>query len=388
MTSGVPGVELHAGRLREPRATPVDLADWAGRVQSLAIGAGERPASSLRSTWFRIGDRSLHVRSDGDAFLDAFESQYRDFIVAQPNPDPGDIRCDASRLAGSSLLCLSFEGHDLPDPIDAAGTPFRIVRSFARYVEAPGPVPGWRILVDGEVGGRPLATTDGRRLVVDLAAAPPEFATDCVANLVQSAQKDVLFLHAASFGIDGAGALLIGWSQSGKSTTALALAARGHAFLGDDVAAVRTRTRELLPFPKVVSLRPGPYVRSLGARVRATRHATAVGEDGQERALVSMRDLFPGPAGGALPLRFAFVLDGFAAHPRLTRYRPRIEDARRLRPVVNGATPSWGLSPGRDLMRFLTVVNVLSGLDCYLVELGSPEDSVAAIERVMEAACH
>jgi hypothetical protein len=87
-------------------------------------------------------------------------------------------------------------------------------------------------------------------------------------------------------------------------------------------------------------------------------------------------------------LRFAFLLDGFGPRPRLTRYRPRIEDVRRLRPVVNGATPSWGHSPGRDLLRFLAVVNVLSRVECHLVELGPPEETVAAIERIMEDGCH
>jgi hypothetical protein len=356
-------------------------------VQALTAGARERSTAS-RSSWFRLGDRCLQVVSDGSGFLDEFEATYRDCIVTEPRQDPGNVRCDASRLAGSSLLCLSFHGKDLPDPIGAAGTPFRMLRHLARYVEVPGPVPGWRMVVDSEDRGRPLAAGDGHRLVIDLDGAPAEFATDCVVSLVQGAQQDVLFIHAASFGIAGAGALLVGCGQAGKSTTALALAARGHSFLGDDVAAVRTKTRELLPFPKVVSLRPGPYVRSLEARLRATRHATAVGPDGQTRTLVSMGVLFPSSASRVLPLRFAFLLDGFAAHARLTPFRPEIGDVKRLKAAVSESIPSWGLSPGRDLMKFLAVVNVLSGLDCYLVELGSPENSAAAIEEVMEAVCH
>jgi len=387
----IPGsqdADRHASSRPKPLAVCLDGADLVDRVQALAAGARQRSTASLRSSWFRLGDRYLQVVSEGNGFLDEFEALYRDCIVTQPRQDPRIIRCHADRPAGSSLLCLSFDGEDLPDPIGAAGTPFRMLRHLARYVEVPGPVPGWRMMVDSEDRDRPLAAGDGHRLVIDLDEAPAEFATDCVVSLVQGAQQDVLFMHAASFGIAGVGALLVGCGQAGKSTTALALAARGHSFLGDDVAAVRTRTREILPFPRVVSLRPGPYVRSLEARLRATRHTTAVGPDGQTRTLVSMGVLFPASAGRVLPLRFAFLLDGFAAHARLTPFRPGIGDVKRLKAAVSESIPSWGLSPGRDLMRFLAVVNVLSGLDCHLVELGSPEDSAVAIEDVMEAACH
>jgi len=387
VSGGVLAPDVEAGGRRERRSS-TGLADWFGRAEAIADLAGGRSAVPPSSSWFRIGDRHLRFDSEGGVLLDAMESQYRDCLVSAPAPAPGDVRCDARRLPGTPLVCLTFEGEDLPDPLEAAGTPFRIVRGLARYEQVPGPRPGQRALVDREHGGRPIAAGDGRRLFLDLDAAPAELATDCVVNLVQAAQRDVLFLHAASFGVGGAGALLVGWSQSGKSTTALALAARGHAFLGDDVAAVRTRTRELLPFPKVASLRPGPFVRSLEARLRATRHAKAVGDDGQERALVSMRELFPTSEGRVLPLRFAFLLDGFGPRPKLTRYRPRIEDVRRLRPVVNGGTPSWGHSPGRDLMRFLAVVNVLSRIECHLVELGPAEETAAAIERIMEGECH
>lgn len=362
--------------------------DWGHGLHALTAGDLERSAGASRGSWFRLGDRHLQVVAHGNRFLDEFQSRYRDCIVTQPGQDPSNVRCDAVLLPGSSLLCLSFSGTNLPDPIGAAGTPFRVLRHLARYSEVPGPGPGWRMLCDREDGGRPLAASDGHRIVIDLDRAPPEYATDCVVNLVQSAQKDVVFLHAASFGIGGAGALLLGWGQAGKSTTSLALAARGHSFLGDDVAAIRMTTRELLPFPKVMSLRPGPYVRSLEERLRATRYTTAAGHHGEARTLVHMGDLFPASAGRVLPLRSAFMLDGFGSHPRLTPFRPDIADAKRLKAVASELVPSWGLSPGRDLMKFLTAVNVLSRLDCYLLELGSPEDSAAAIEDSMEAACH
>ncbi len=363
-------------------------AGWIDRLPTLVAEGLDRSTPPRASSWFRLGDAYLQIASDGNAFLEEFEARYRDCVVAEPSQDLIRVRCTAIRPAGTPLLCLSFDGDDLTDPMSAAGTRFRMLRHLARYVAEPGPAPGWRMLVDHQDSHRRLAAGDDRRLVIDLDEAPVEFATDCIVSLVQSAQRDVLFLHGASFGIAGAGALLLGWGQAGKSTTSLALAVRGHSFLGDDLAAVRVKTREVLPFPKAVSLRTGGYLRTFEGRLRVARHVTAVDHNGARRTVVSMGDLFPGSVGPMLPLRFAFLLDGFAAHPRLTPYRPGIADAKRLRAVANESTPDWGLSPGRDLMRFLTVVNLLSGLDCRLLELGSPEDSAAAIEGVMEAACH
>src|SRR5450755_3822420 len=281
--------------------TSFACAGWVDRLQGLADSAQGRSAPSGTSLWFQLGDVCLQVDSDGNGFLDEFETRYRDCIISQGRQDQINVHCSASRLAGTSLLCLSFGGTNLPDPISAAGTPVRMLRHLRRYVEAPGPAPGWRKLVDRDGSGRMLVAGDSHRLVIDLDVAPSEFAIDSLVSLVQSAQPDVLFIHAASFGIAGAGALLVGCGQAGKSTTALALVARGHLFLGDDVAAIRMQTRELLPFPRMMGLRPGPYVRSLDARLRATRHMTCVGPDDSTRTLVSVGDLFPGSVGQVLP---------------------------------------------------------------------------------------
>jgi hypothetical protein len=325
------------------------------------------------------------VASNGDSLLEEMEERYGDCAVAGGAPEPGDVLCEVAAVPGSTLLRLTFSGAGLTAPLEAAGTPFRIVRDFGRYRRVDGPLPGWRAVVDGADGDRPVAASDGRHLVLDRAFAPVGLVTDAAVNVAQAAQPDVLFLHAASFGIGDAGGLLIGWSGSGKSTTALALAASGHAFLGDDVAAVRIRDRAILPFPRTARLRPGAYVRSLEGRLLAAGGTQAVGEDGLDRTLVSMAALFPRQAPGALPLRHAFLLDGFGDRARLTPYSPRISDLERLRPAVNGATPHWGHSAGRDLLRFLALVDVLSGADCHRVELGTPEETAAAIVAAMEA---
>src|SRR5262249_26435398 len=61
-------------------------------------------------------------------------------------------------------------------------------------------------------------------------------------------RSDALFFHAASAAISGRGALFIGPKGTGKSTTVLALAARGHGFLGDETACYLPASGEILPF--------------------------------------------------------------------------------------------------------------------------------------------
>jgi hypothetical protein len=260
-----------------------------------------------------------------------------------------------------------------------------MLRHLERYTEVPAPAPGWRQIVNVDDGNRLVIASDGRMAVIDVDAAPHEFVADCIVNVAQGAQEGVLFLHAASVGVSGAGALLIGHGHAGKSTTALTLAWRGNAFLGDDVAAVRRTTRELLPFPKSAGLREGPLARLLEERVQTCRYTAANGPDGR-RLLVRVSDLFPDSMSGPLPLGFAFVLGRFAERPTVSRFTPGLHEISRLRSVASETLPNWGISPGRDLLKFLPIVNLLSGLRCYLVELGSPDETAALIEAVMEEA--
>jgi hypothetical protein len=103
---------------------------------------------------------------------------------------------------------------------------------------------------------------------------------------------------------------------------------------------------------------------------------------------VRVSDLFPWSVSGPLPLRFAFVLDGLAESAAISEFRPGLGELPRLQSTVTDTSTSWGLSPGRDLMLFLSVVNLLSGLRCHLVQRGSPDETARVIEAViMEGTC-
>ncbi len=355
-----------------------DLDCW-DVVPALALEAAQRLRQSPRPAWFRIGDAFLEVVSDHDALFRELETVYGDCGVPPPPSGTPRIRCSAGVLRGVPLVSLSFDGLRVPDPLETARSPYRFLLR-QRYVDVPGPMSGWRQLVNVEVGNRLLVASNGRTALVNL--DEPEFAVDCIVGVARSTQAGVLFLHAASVGVAGAGALLIGPSRGGKSTTALTLAWRGHTFLGDDVAAVRLATGEILPFPRSAGLRDGPLARLLDERLRACRQVRAAGRHGTFRTLVRVSDLFPASMGGPLPLRFAFLLDGFADRATITAYRPDLGDIKRLQSVA-----PRGISPGRDLMSFLVMVDFLSRLRCHLVQLGSPEETASLLEAAMGGSC-
>jgi hypothetical protein len=356
--------------------------EWWSATLAAVLEQAQRPPRSPSTAWLRIADGVLEVVSDHQPLLDELETIYGDLGMSPPPSPSGHLRCTATRVPGLPLLSVRFDTGHLPDLIGAARGPHRF-RSHPGYVETPGPLPGWRALVRAEAGDRLFLTANGRQALVNLDEAPPESVVDWIVCVAQSVQAGMLFLHAGTVGVGGAAALLIAPTGGGKSTTALAVAQRGHAFLGDDVAAVRLATREVLPFPRSAGLRAGPLARALEPRVRACRHVRATNRFGVERTLVRVSDLFPGSVSGPLPLRFAFVLDGVTDRAAIADFRPGLGERRRLQCVVTDTSAAWGHSPGRDLVQFLSVVNLLSGLRCHLVRRGSPDETAGLIEAVM-----
>jgi len=63
-------------------------------------------------------------------------------------------------------------------------------------------------------------------------------------------QRRSIAIHAATIQVEGSVALVAGCSQAGKTTLSLALARRGLAVAGDDVALVDPETLKALPIPR------------------------------------------------------------------------------------------------------------------------------------------
>lgn len=345
--------------------------------------ARSRVLQSPRVAWLRLGDVVVQIVSDHASFLRELDIFYGDCLTVEPPDTPTLIRCNATSLEDPRLLFLCFEGAIVVDPMDIAMGLYRPLRR-PLYVKRPSGLPGLRMLAMADSPHQIMLASDGRGALVDIQVAPPEFALDCLVDVAQSAQPQVTFLHAGSVGIGGSGVLLLGPSQAGKSTNAMALAWLGHAFLGDDTAAVRRGTSELLPFPKSAGLRDGPLAQLLSEPLRHCRHVIAPGRNGQMRTLVRASELFPDSKSGPLPLRFAFFLDGTGNGAEVACFRPGIADIPHLKSMIMTETnSSWGLSAGQDLMQMLRVLDLLSALSCYRVKRGSTLDTA----RLIEAQC-
>ncbi len=108
---------------------------------------------------------------------------------------------------------------------------------------------GTRITVDGPPDDPTLASgaVEGRTWIVDGWALPYAFL-----------QQGLMPLHATTVDVGGQVVAIGGRSGAGKSTTALALAARGHALLTDDSTVVDLRDDGpwVLPFWRRVHLYP------------------------------------------------------------------------------------------------------------------------------------
>jgi len=341
------------------------------------------PLASARLLRLRIAAITLDISTDHAPLLDELEGRYGDCLEDSHAGTP-DLRCSAELQNDGSFLQLTFAGPTFGEPFDSALTPFRMLRHLRGEVVNHVSRPGYRALVrDGDPDDVLLAG-DATRLLIRLEESTRDLAVDCLVAVALGAQPDLLFLHAASFAIDGRGGLLVGQGKSGKSTTVLALATRGHDFLGDDLAAVRVATAELLPFPKSAGMREGHYSSEIEERAKGPLRAmSAMGLDGVPRKYVRVGDMLQGAAGAVRPLRSVFILDGFADGARIAPYSPSLRDVQKLRAVVSENVPGWGNSAGTDLVRFLRVNELLGRLRCYLLVLGPLDDSAKLIEQAM-----
>jgi len=106
--------------------------------------------------------------------------------------------------------------------------------------------------------------TDGDRVIVDIAS--PDVAQKKVfRRLLQNElmavllmQRGLLVLHASAVSVNGKAAVFLGDRGAGKSTTAAAFHAHGHALLEDDTVAVRFDDGTPVVVPGVPHLRLSP----------------------------------------------------------------------------------------------------------------------------------
>lgn len=361
----------------------VSVPSWWLEAPRLAAQMGTRAAVNPRT--YRFGDNGLVLASDFAPLIDEFESCYGD-CAAAVGSIAVSLCCTAHAVPNTPLLVLHFESAALPSLFAAALSLVTPRADLQVYGEGTPPAPGWRLLANRTDANNPMLAASAGTIVIDTRLEPPEFLLNLIVGLVQLQQPAVIFTHGGAATIDGRGVLVTGPSGTGKSTTSASLAGRGHPLLGDETVGIRTDRPELVAFPRTIKLRPGPRAQLVAERLKTVRQGTRLDANGTVCAWVRPSDLFPDVAfPQTAPLDAVFFLRRFADAPRAERFTPTIADLDQLRALTMSlsAVVSWTTSPARRLMRFAQLIEIFSACRCYHLDLGTPDETAAAIEQTV-----
>jgi hypothetical protein len=238
------------------------------------------------------------------------------------------------------------------------------------------PEPGWRRLAPSTPPGDAIMVSDSA-LLAPLSSGWRSLAGSLAVNRVLRLQPRVLFFHAATVSLRGGrGALLLGGKGCGKTTLALAMAARGHGFLGDEIGAVDSDRWLLLPVRRAASVRDGPAAAAVASATAA--FPAEPFPDGTVRRRVIAGQAFPNAPGRPAPLGALVFLSGFGARAAIRPLAPGPADLRRLTPLPSTL---WDDSPPRRAFRLL---ELLGKARCFDLTVGPADQTADILERLLE----
>ena len=345
---------------------------WWLRAHEIVDACAQREASDGLPMCYRLANGELIVDCEDEALERRFQDVYGEAAVGGTHSEAAhSVKC-VVRVFDAALAAVLF---DDPEPLDA----FAFCHSLfpdRDYVEGPAGAHGWRTISLRQSPREPQIALCDDHALVDRRQLWQPFIANYALNRLLRLQREVLFFHAASIGIEGRGALIVGPKASGKTTTALALAARGHDFFGDEVAAVHSSTKAMLPFRRAVSIRAGPRARQVDDQLASFRHARETFPDGSERILVKVGSLFP--RRGALPTTLSCVLflRQFAELPTAELFTFSFQHVRLLSPL---AASMWGIPAGA---RIMDLSRLLQGVRCYFLDPARPEATAELVEQI------
>lgn len=319
---------------------------------------------------FRLVDVVLHVRTDDGQFLDEFSKVFGGNV-----PPSRQTEARASFEATVTVCRPEHPGHGL---LRVTGDQLMDPAGFLLQFSSPTvPIRRLEATHQGEtvlglaLDPEPALRFRGDRCLFRLGPRWRRILAHFLFLRLLRLRDDALFFHAAAMGVRGMGVLLVGPKGSGKSTLSLALAARGHSFLGDETACYLPASGVLLPFRRPVGIKPGR--RAAAVQAALTRGRYPADEDGVLR--VDVDSLLPTRDAVPVPLDAVIFLRGFGARPELSRLVAGREELSSLQPLAASLTNR----PATH--RVFEMVRMISRARAYELVAGDPDETVIVIEE-------
>jgi hypothetical protein len=355
--------------------SPAGLRQWGSQESLCETMPGEiDPAGT---DWYRIADGFLGLDCDHGPVTERWREIYHDCRCAGPSAGLPSLLCVLRTQGSPDTARLDCDEDGTIDPVEFN---LRLLPD-QRFLEVPSPLPGWRFLARIDTPDLPFAGFRGRTVILDRAQPWEHFVAHYTLHRLLRLQRNTMVFHASAASVNGSGVMLAGPKLAGKTTLSLALAALGHAFFGDEFAAVRRDSWELIPFRRSVSIRPGPAAAPVAAALNSGKYSAEPYPDGTPRFRIPASDLVEGVPAAPTPLRAIFFLRPFAERPRVTPFQAGLEHVRLLSPL--GSTVA-DFAPAQTISDFF---HLLKRARCYFLEPGgSPRDTAEAIVRALEAA--
>jgi len=248
---------------------------------------------------------------------------------------------------------------------------------YYHMIVAEGDVSFALDVVQGRDGTQLFGVAPGATYAWRHGAIGPEdvaFLADAVATTSAfTRMPGTLALHAAAIRAGDHAFAIVGGSNAGKTTTAVACALSGFEVYSDEFCIVSNGS--VRPFPRCLSLRPGgmAVLHRLRAVPATLREELRLHEGGWSN--VRFDPLFGAvPTGTRAPLRTIFLLDGRAEHPSIEPLAPAA-----LLPVA----ARYAKSASPPLERVAEVLLLLRSLACYKLVVGDPNETVSAIAQAV-----
>ena len=346
--------------------------------------ARRRPAatgSDPDCDWYRIADGLLSVTGDDAMFRATVREIYGDCMLgaaavgALATAGAPKVGCRVGQAERDGATIIDFSGDA---PIDLHAFTLGVFADRG-YVDAGSGGDEWRFIAHLADPTVAVLAVRGERMVARAGHPWEGLVANVAFSRLMHAQIGCLFFHAGTVSVDGAGMMLCGEKAHGKTTTSLAIALRGHRLLGDEIAAVRVGTRELLPVRRALSLREGPAAGALAARLAGAPQTRLVYPDGGTRTRVAISALLGASVPDAVPLRLIVMIAGFGDRPTIERAVTSRDGRRFLHPL---AATMWGPGSPRRAMQLLRLLAVVPAA---ILRAGTPDDTAAVVEEFCRA---